>query len=190
MTPKVKISETVFPDSSKRHRGTFHDQIWWKSAVAKLQKGCVVYYQTKKLALRGTRPSAILPQMGWSCPKFPERYHPLTCPRRLYIEFGPDWLRSAGLIPERLIFRPNKSMQSSSLQLCAEGDLMSVLKLTTDRHSHAASMRQLCFLLSDMCKITYWCISTCDCECVCVCVFSMWHCDTVPLWFWWMQVSV
>jgi len=28
-----------------------------------------------------------------------------------YTEFGPDRLRFAGLIPERLIFRPKKSLQ-------------------------------------------------------------------------------
>jgi len=74
-TPKVKIFETVFPDSAMGHRTTFHDQIRWKSAVANLPKGRVVN-QTKK-----TRPSPILAKMGRLCPKFPERCHLLTYPR-------------------------------------------------------------------------------------------------------------
>jgi len=46
MTPKVKIFENVFPDSSTGHRITFRGQIWWKSAVVKLPK-CRVVYHTK-----------------------------------------------------------------------------------------------------------------------------------------------
>ena len=57
MTPKVKIFENVFPDSATGHRNMFRGQIWWKSAVAKFPKGCLVYL-TNKLALRGTRPSS------------------------------------------------------------------------------------------------------------------------------------
>jgi len=45
--PKLKIFENVFLGSSTGHRTTICDQIWWKSAVAKLPKGRVVY-QTKK----------------------------------------------------------------------------------------------------------------------------------------------
>ena len=39
MTPKVKSFESIFSDSATGHRTTFRDQIWWKSAVAKLPKG-------------------------------------------------------------------------------------------------------------------------------------------------------
>jgi len=81
MTPKVKISENFFPDSSTGHRTTFRDQIWWKSAVAKLLKSRVHWLPcTNKLALRGT---LLSPQNGPIAPKieFPERCHPLTCPR-------------------------------------------------------------------------------------------------------------
>jgi len=39
------------------------------------------------------------------------------------------------------------------------------------------------------------CVTACMCHCsneqqVFVCVFSLWRCDSVPLWFWWMQVTV
>ena len=84
MTPKVKISETVFPDSSKRHRGTFHGQIWWKSAVAKLPKGRLNYHTKKKLALPETRPTHHFAQNGPITPKIPWTLSPhvvtLTCP--------------------------------------------------------------------------------------------------------------
>ena len=43
MSPEVKISENVFPDSVMGRRITFRDQIWWKSAIAKFPKGRVVY---------------------------------------------------------------------------------------------------------------------------------------------------
>jgi len=80
----------------------------WKSAVAKLPKGHMVY-QTKKLALRGTRPSPDFSQTGPIAPKIPWTLSPLDISK--YTEFGPDRLRFAGLIPERLIFRPKKSIQ-------------------------------------------------------------------------------
>jgi len=47
MTPKVKIFENIFPESATRHRNMFRDQIWWKSAVAKLPKGRLVCQTTK-----------------------------------------------------------------------------------------------------------------------------------------------
>ena len=56
MTPKVKIFENIFPDSATGHRTAFCDQIWWKSAVAKLPKGPLDYHP-KKLGLRFIRPS-------------------------------------------------------------------------------------------------------------------------------------
>ena len=81
MTHKVKIFENVFPHSSIGHRSMFRDQIWWKLAVTKLPKGRVDY--SKKLALRGTRPSPHFAQNGRLGPKFSDRCHPLTCPRIL-----------------------------------------------------------------------------------------------------------
>ena len=78
MTPKVKLFQNVFPDSVRGHRTTFHDQIWWKLAVAKLPKG-PLDYDTKNLRSAGLVPAPILPKMGHLCPKFPERCHPLTC---------------------------------------------------------------------------------------------------------------
>ena len=80
MTPKVKIFENFFPDSATKHLTTFRDQIWWKSAVAKLPKGPLDYH-TKKLGSSGLVPAPILPKMGRSRPKFPESCHSLTCLR-------------------------------------------------------------------------------------------------------------
>jgi len=68
MSPKVKIFENVFPDSATGHGNTFRNQIWWKSAVAKLPKGRLVYHK-KKLALRGTRPSPHFAPNGPIAPK-------------------------------------------------------------------------------------------------------------------------
>jgi len=48
MNPKLKIFENVFPDSTTGHRNTLRDQIWWKSAVAKLPKGRLVYHTKKR----------------------------------------------------------------------------------------------------------------------------------------------
>jgi len=77
--PKVKIFQNVFPNSSTGHRCTFHDQIWWKLAVAKLPKGPLDHH-AKNSRSAGLVPDPILPKMGQSRPKFPERCHPLTCP--------------------------------------------------------------------------------------------------------------
>ena len=77
MTPKVKIFETVFPDSATAHRNTFRDQICWKSTVAKLPKGRLVYH-TKNSRSAGLVPAPILPKMDRSRLKFPERCQPLT----------------------------------------------------------------------------------------------------------------
>jgi len=106
MTPKVKRFENVFPDSATAHRTTFRDQIWCKSAVEKLPKGPLDYH-TKKLRLRGTRPSLYFPQNGPIAPKIPRTLSPLDL--STYTEFGPDRLHFAGLIPERLIFRPKSN---------------------------------------------------------------------------------
>ena len=77
---KWKFSKIVFSDSSTGHRIMFHDQIWWKSAVAKLPKGCLDYH-TKNSGSAGLVPAPILSKIGRSRPKFPERCRPLTCPR-------------------------------------------------------------------------------------------------------------
>jgi len=70
MTPKVKSFENVFPDSATGHQTMFRDQIWWKSAVAKLPKG-PLDYNTKKVGLRGTRPSPHFAQNGQIAPQIP-----------------------------------------------------------------------------------------------------------------------
>jgi len=59
----------------------------------------------KKLGLSGLVPT-ILPKMGLSHPKIPWTLSHLDM--STYTEFDLDWLRFAGLIPERLIFRPQK----------------------------------------------------------------------------------
>jgi len=107
MVPKVNIFENVFLYSSTGHRDTFCGQFWWKSAIAKLPKGRLDY-KTKKLRLRGTRPSPHFAQNGPIVPKIPG-----TSPVDMstYTEFGPYQLRFAGLIPEKLIFWPKKSIQ-------------------------------------------------------------------------------
>jgi len=95
----------MFPDSAPEHRTAFSDQIWWKSAVAKLPKDPLDYH-THKRGLRGTRPSPHFAQNGPIAPKIPWTLSPLHV--STYTEFGPDRLRIAWLIPERLIFRPQK----------------------------------------------------------------------------------
>ena len=77
---EVKIFQNVFRDSATGHRTTFSDQIRWKSAVAKLPKGRLDYH-TKNSGSAGLVVAPILFKMGRSRPKFPERSHPLTCPR-------------------------------------------------------------------------------------------------------------
>ena len=67
----------------------------------------------KKLGLCSTRPSPHSTQNGPTAPKIPWMLSPLeVC---TYTAFGPDRLRFAGLIPERLIFRP-KSQYNISFQ--------------------------------------------------------------------------
>jgi len=73
MTPKVKIIENVFPDSSTGHWSTYRNQIWWKSAVAKLPKGHADYHTQKTSRYAGLIPAPF-------SPKFSECCHPLTCP--------------------------------------------------------------------------------------------------------------
>ena len=82
ITPKVKIFENIFPDSLTGRRTTFRGHIWWKWTVAKLLKGRMDYH-TKNSRSARLVPALIFPKMGWSLPKFPERCHPLTCPRIL-----------------------------------------------------------------------------------------------------------
>jgi len=77
---KWKFSK-MSPDSATGHRTTFRDQSLWKAAVAKLPKG-PLHYHTKNSGSVGLVPAPILPKMGRSRPKFPERCHPLTCPHR------------------------------------------------------------------------------------------------------------
>ena len=64
----------------------------------------------KKLGLRRTRISPHFAQNGLIAPKIPPTLSPLDL--STYTKFGPDRLRFAGLILERLIFRPKKSIQS------------------------------------------------------------------------------
>jgi len=99
MTPKVKVFPNIFPDSATGHRPTFRDQIWWKSAVAKLPKGPLDYHN-KKLWLCKTHPSLHFAQTEPITPKIPWTLSPLDM--STYTEFGMDRLRFDGLIMERL----------------------------------------------------------------------------------------
>jgi len=83
----------------------FVTKFWWKSAIAELPKGPLDYH-TKKLRLHGTRHSTYFAQNGPIAPKIPWTLSPLDM--STYTECGPDRLRFAGLIKERLIFRPQK----------------------------------------------------------------------------------
>jgi len=62
-----------------------------------------------KLALRSTRPSPHFAKNGPIASKILWTLSPLDV--STYTKFGPDRLRFAWLIPERLIFRPKKSLQ-------------------------------------------------------------------------------
>ena len=126
MTPKVKIFEIVFPDSATGHRNTLRDQIWWKSAVAKLPKGHLVYH-TKNLALHGTRFSPHFAENGPIVPKITWTLSPLDM--STYTEFSPGRLHFAGLISERLIFRPKKWLR---------------FRLSAYSNDNALSVQQMC----------------------------------------------
>jgi len=73
------------------------------------QIGRMDYHTQKKLALHRTRPSPHFAQNGPIASKIPWTLS--TFDMSTYTEFGPDQLRFAGLILERLIFRPKKSIQ-------------------------------------------------------------------------------
>jgi len=62
MTPKLKIFENGFPDSSTEHQTTFHGQIWCKSAVAKLPKGRLDYHTKKARAPRDSSQPPLCPK--------------------------------------------------------------------------------------------------------------------------------
>ena len=102
MTHKVQIFANIFQDSSTGHRTTFRGQIWWKSAVVKLPKRCLDYHTDKKTRAPRDSSHPVFSQNGSIAPKIPWTLSPLD----MYTEFGPDQLRFAGLILERLIFRP------------------------------------------------------------------------------------
>jgi len=63
-------------------------------------------YNTKNSGSAKLVPAPILPKIGRSRLKFPERCH---LDMSTYTEFGPDRLRFAGLIPERLILGPKSN---------------------------------------------------------------------------------
>jgi len=79
ITPKVKIFENVFPDSATGHRTTFRDQIGENRPLRSCRK--VPWITTHKNSGAGLVPAPILPTMGRSRPKFPERCHHLKCQR-------------------------------------------------------------------------------------------------------------
>jgi len=81
---------------------------WTLQLLSFSPKGRLDYY-TKKLALRGTRPSPHFAQDGSITPKISWTLSPLDL--STYTEFGPDRLGFPALILERLIFRPKKPIQ-------------------------------------------------------------------------------
>ena len=99
MTPEWKLFLNFFPKSAFQPRFMSHGQIWRKSAIAKLPKSHLVLL-TKKLGVGDTFEPPILPPLNRSCPKFCERCRPSTC--ACVLDFGPDRLRFAGLILERV----------------------------------------------------------------------------------------
>jgi len=106
MTPKVKIFENVFMDSATGHYVSCPNLVKvGRCEVADRSSGLPY---NKKLGLRDTRPNPHFAKNGQIAPKIPWVLLPLDMSTYMYIEFGPDRLRFAGLIPERLIFRPQK----------------------------------------------------------------------------------
>jgi len=83
----------------------------------------------------GTRPSPHFSQNGLIALKIPWTLSPLDMSTRT--EFGPDRLRFAGLILERLIFRPKKSLQ---YRLSAY-KIHTQLQWNTNRDLHMPSSR-------------------------------------------------
>ena len=81
MTPKVKIFPKCFCWFIDGTPNYVSWPNWWKSTVAKLPKGRVVYQTQNNSGSAWLVPAPILAKMGRSRPKFPERRHPLTCPR-------------------------------------------------------------------------------------------------------------
>ena len=76
---------------SKGHGFTYRGQIWWKSAVGKLTKLCLVLRTKKPGCAEFVRvPYFAPPHPGRSHPKFSERYRPLTTDLCIFAKFGPD----------------------------------------------------------------------------------------------------
>jgi len=105
---KWNFFENFFPDSSTGHRSTFCCQTWWKSAVANFPKGPLDYHTNKTRALRNSSQPPF-------CHKWADRpqnfLNVVTINLSTYTKFGPDRQRFAGRIPQRLLFRPKKSIQ-------------------------------------------------------------------------------
>ena len=108
ITPKVKIFENVFPDSAMRHRTLFRDQIWWNRPLQSCRKVLGITTHKKTWAPRDSSQ----PQFY---PKWADRaQNSLNVVTRWHVHVyrilsgTPDRLRFTGLIPERLIFRPQK----------------------------------------------------------------------------------
>jgi len=106
MTSKVETFENVsgFRDGTPKYVSPNLVEIG-RCEVAERSSGL----QHKKLGLCGTRTSPYFAQNGPIQPKIIWTLSPLGM--STYTEFGPDRLRFAGLIPERLIFWPKKSLQ-------------------------------------------------------------------------------
>ena len=74
MTPKMKSFANVFPDSATGHRTTFRVQIVENRPLRSCRNSSGL--PQKNSGSAGLVPAPILPKMGQSRPKFPERCHP------------------------------------------------------------------------------------------------------------------
>ena len=147
MTHKVKIFESVFPDFATGHRTTLRDQIWWKSAVAKFVKGRVVYQTKKNSGSAGLVPALILAKMGRSHPKFPERCHPLTCPRiPNFVRIGcvlPDYSGKIDFSTQKVNtmgFQPKITNREIIVNLLTSNPTSRLMNYTADRASCTHAM--------------------------------------------------
>ena len=112
MTHKVKVFEYVFPDSATGHRSTFRDQIWCKSAIAKLPKGRLVYHTPKTRAPRDSSQPPFVPK--WA----DRAQNSLNVVTPGPVNIFRIWSGSAAFCRTysgKIDFRPKKSIQAFSL---------------------------------------------------------------------------
>jgi len=108
MTPKVKKNSKMSFRIRRRNTELPFVATFGENRPLRSCRKFRLDYHTKNSGYTGLVPAPppILPKMSWSRPKFPERCHPLTCPRipnLVWIGWAlPDWFQ------KRLIFRTPK----------------------------------------------------------------------------------